>query len=89
MIKQYVVFGDYAVHAAGEGCYTRLKRIYEDTPNSVGYRKFETEEERKAYLCGLEDATGWMESYPLDADEVKKLSKRIRLSSIDNLADKW
>jgi len=89
MIKQYVVFGDYAANAASEGNFTRVKRICEDSPNSIGYRTFKSEEERQAYLCGLEDATGWMESYPLSTDEVKKLSKRIRLSGIEDLADKW
>lgn len=87
MIKQYVVFGEYAVDAAQDGVWTRVKRICEDSPNSIGYREFNTEEERRAYLCGLEDATGWMESYPLDKDEVKKLAKRMRLSDIEDLSD--
>lgn len=89
MIKQYVVFGEYAVNAASEGNFTRVKRICEDSPNSIGYRTFKSEEERQAYLCGLEDATGWMESMPLSDDDVKKLSKRMRLSDIEDLADKW
>lgn len=89
MIKQYVVFGDYAVEAAQDGVWTRVKSICEDSPNSIGYRLFETEEERMAYLCGLEDATGWMESYPLLPEEVKKLGKRMRLSDIENLANNY
>ena len=89
MIKQYVVFGDYAVGSAGDGEWSRVKRIFEDDPQVLGYREFNTEEERMAYLCGLEDATGWMETYPLDQDEVRKLSRRVRLRDIENLSDNY
>jgi hypothetical protein len=50
---------------------------------------FKTEEERMAYLCGLEDATGWMESYPLLPEEVKKLGKRMRLSDVEDLSESY
>lgn len=86
MIKQYVAFGDYATQKVENGNWAGLKRLFEDSPSTLGKREFKTEEERQAYLCGLQDATGWMDSYPLDADEVKKLSKRIRLSDIDDLS---
>lgn len=89
MIKQFVVFGDYAVEAASDGCWTRVKRICEDTPNSIGYREFKTDEERLAYLCGLDDATGWMESYPLTDEEVKALNKRMRLSDVEDLSERY
>lgn len=89
MIKQYVVFGDYAVEAAEEGTWTRVKRVCESCPNAIGYRLFETEEERKAYICGLDDAAGWLSSYPLSADEAKQLSKRMRLSEVEDLADNY
>lgn len=89
MIKQYVVFGEYAVNAASEGNFTRVRRICDDSPNSIGYRKFNTEEERRAYLCGLDDATGWMESWPLSDEEVKKLRRRMKLSDIQDLADSY
>lgn len=83
MIEKYVVFGDYATSAAGWGNWKELAEIIEDTPNSIGKRVFETEAELHAYLCGLEDADGWLSAYPLDEDEVKKLSKRVRLEDID------
>lgn len=88
-MKQYVLFGDYAVEAAKDGVWTRVKRICEDSPNSIGYRVFKTEEERMAYLCGLEDATGWMECFPLLPEEVKKLGKRMRLSDIEDLSERY
>jgi len=87
MIKQYVVFGDYAANRAAERDWAGLKRIFKDSPNSIGKRMFKTEEERRAYLCGLEDATGWMESYPLDADETRGMSRQIPLSDINDLSD--
>lgn len=86
MIKQYVAFGDYAAASAADGEWKDLKCIFEDCPNSLGKREFRTEEERRAYLCGLEDAAGWMESYPLDKEEVRKLSRRVRLSDICDLS---
>ena len=89
MIKQYVVFGDYAVNRAAEGNWAGLKRIFEDCPNSIGKRVFKTEEERQAYIFGLDDAAGWMETWPLSENEVKKMSRRIRLSDIDDLSESW
>lgn len=83
MIEKYVVFGYYAVNAAEDGEWKELAEIIDDTPNSIAKRVFETEAELHAYLCGLEDADGWDATYPLDKDEVKKLSKRVRLEDID------
>ena len=85
MIKQYVAFGDYAAEEVADGNWAGLKQLYEDNPNCLGKREFKTEEEQIAYLCGLEDATGWMETYPLDEDEVRRMSRRIRLTDIDLL----
>lgn len=86
MIRQYVVFGDFAVNRAFDGKWKELKQLFEDSPNSIGKREFATEEERIAYLNGLADATGWMECYPLEPEEVRKMSRQIKLSEIYNLA---
>lgn len=85
-MKVYVAFGDFATHRVADCDWAGLKQIFEDCPNSLGKREFKTKEEVQAYIRGLEDATGWMESYPLDAEEVKKLSRRVRLSDIPDLS---
>lgn len=89
MIKQYVLFGDYAVQAAEEGTWTRVKRVCDSCPNAIGYRMFNTEAEREAYLLGLNDHAGWLSSYPLDSDEARQLGKRMRLSEVEDLADAY
>lgn len=86
-IKQYVVFGDFATEAAENGEWSRLREICDEDPGAIGYRMFDTEEERKAYLCGLEDAVGWMNTYPLSKEEVRKFGKRMRLSEVEDRFD--
>lgn len=87
MVTQYVVFGDFAVNRAWDGNWKGLKQLFEDEPNCIGKREFETEEERSAYIKGLEDAAGWMEAYPMGSEEVRKMSKHIQLSEIDDLSE--
>ena len=85
MIEKYVVFGEDATSAAGWEEWKELAEIIDDTPHSIGKRVFETEAELHAYLCGLADADGWLSAYPLDEEEVKKLSKHVPLEDIDEL----
>ena len=82
MIKQYVVFGESAVNAACEGKFKKAADL-----GCIGCRTFNTEEERLAYLRGIEDTVGWMEAMPLNSDDVRKLSKRVPLSTIENLEE--
>ena len=89
MIRQYVVFGKYAIDCVFDEDWSGLNEVFEDTPNSIGYREFNTEEERMAYICGLEDMAGWMESCPLTDEEVSKMEGEIRLSDIDDLKDRF
>ena len=86
-MKQYVVFGDFATNRVGDGNWKGLAQLYDDCPNTLGKREFKTEEERMAYIQGLNDAVGWMECWPLSKEELKKMSRYIRLTDIPNLSD--
>ena len=84
-MEQYVVFGDFAVNKAAEGNWSGLARLFNDDPNTIGKREFKTEDERNAYIKGLDDAIGWMDCWPLSKEELEKLSRHVRLSDIDDL----
>ena len=86
-MKQYVVFGDFATNRAGDGDWKGLAQLYHDCPNTLGKREFKTEEELWAYIQGLNDSLGWMDCWPLSKEEVKKLSKYVRLSEIEYLGE--
>ena len=85
MIRQYVAFGDITVNRLCDGDFDNVKQMFDDCPNCLGYRDFKTEEERVAYVRGLNDAVGWMECYPLDKEEEKWLSEHVNLSEIYDL----
>ncbi len=84
MVVQYVIFGESAADCAAEGDWSKLKKTLADT-GCVVKREFDTENERSAYLKGIEDLNGWLDSYPLDKDEVKKMLRHFKQSEINNL----
>ena len=88
-MKQYVVFGDDAVSRVLDSNWKEAKKIIKDEPSSFGKREFVTDAERLAYVCGLEDAVGWMEVYPLTDEEVEELKKHARLSDIHDLSSNY
>lgn len=61
----YAVFGSELVEAISEEDAEAAKYLMQ-TPHSVVKREFDTEAETKAYMKGLDDASGWMESSCLD-----------------------
>lgn len=83
MIELYVVFGDFSVKEAEDENWEEVARIFEDSPNTIIKRVFETEAEAYAYRCGLEDADGWLSAYPLLDEEVELLSKHMSLEDIE------
>ena len=85
MIVQYVVFGECAAEKAADWEWKELKKVLERETGCIGKREFKTEEERQAYLCGISDMMGWMDYYPLDKDEVKKMLRHFKQSEIYNL----
>lgn len=62
----YAVFGSELVRAIIEEDAEDAMYLMR-TPDSVVKREFNTEAEMKAYLEGLDDASGWMESSCLDS----------------------
>lgn len=88
MIVQYVVFGVAATHKAADGEWKELKEVFGTETDYIGKRRFKTESERIAYLCGLADMAGWMDCYPLDKDEVKKMQRHFKQADITDLDDK-
>ena len=84
MVVQYVVFGESAADCAAEGDWRELKKTLADT-GCVVKREFDTESERSAYLKGIEDMNGWLDSYPLNEDEVKEMMRHVSTSDVDEL----
>lgn len=87
MIRQYVVFGQRAIDCVFDGDWNGLNEVLDDTPSCIGYRDFNTEEECNAYICGLRDMAGWMESCIMTDEDVENLKEVIDLSYIENLED--
>lgn len=85
MIEQYVVFGECATHRAADGAWKELKKVIETETDHIGKRKFKTEDERLAYLRGLNDMAGWMDCYPLSKDEAKKMLQHLKQEEIDDM----
>lgn len=63
----YAVFGSELTRAVTEEDMDDVLYLMK-TPHSVVKRNFNSESEMKAYMLGLEDASGWMESMSIDHD---------------------
>lgn len=61
----YTVFGSELVRAVTEKDMDDVQYLMR-TPHSVVKREFTTESEMKAYMQGLSDSSGWMESTCID-----------------------
>lgn len=79
--KVYAAFGTDLVEAiAKEKCDTINAEI--NYPESFRVREFDTQAEADAYIMGLDDACGWMEStvlnpkYPFENEIINKINNR-------------
>ena len=61
-----MIFGSAATDAYCEG-FKELKSVLDNGDGCLVHRTFHTEDERRAYLLGLEDQNGWEESEVMDA----------------------
>ncbi len=64
----YAVFGSELVEAVEEQDMDKTQYLT-SSPHSVMKREFNSESEKQAYIQGLNDSFGWMESVCLDQDD--------------------
>jgi len=74
--KAIVVLGEGPVR---EYTWNGLRALKEclSSEGRIVKRIFDTEEERKAYIKGIDDATGWLESCVIDDDDMRRHSRMI------------
>lgn len=64
----YVVFGSELVKAVTDEDMDGVQYLMQ-VPHSVVKREFDTEPEIKAYMQGLSDSSGWMESSCIESTD--------------------
>lgn len=67
-----VVYGENAARSYMDGGFEGMRLSITGGEGRLVKREFNTEEERKAYIQGVDDADGWWGSAVMDAEDVKK-----------------
>ena len=75
-VTSAVVFGSEATRAYDESFRKMAKEVKEGN-GCIVKREFGTQNERKAYLQGLEDMAGWEDSMPITWEDIQKHAKEI------------
>ena len=70
--KVVVVFGEQAEDAYGWENMKKLCSLVRSGECEVCHREFDTEEERKAYIRGIDDMNGWWGAAVLSEKDSKK-----------------
>ena len=74
--KTYIIFGKVLTRSYDNYGVKGLKTHLDD--GEIKLREFSTEEERRAYLNGLEDAMGWEEWALVEDKDVTKVQNIIK-----------
>ena len=73
-----VVFGERAVNCYMNDNIQSIEDSINGLDGSIIKRSFSTQEELNAYIKGLDDADGWLDSAVLDDQFIKKHPRKIK-----------